>query len=87
MQTTTQPGNCSHPPGTYRSGAIFLGFKYMYLSTYACGYAGLVPFWRLASHQRPRLAFQKVPPLTDGIYREAGLFQSILHRYLVHQNE
>ena len=25
--------------------------------------AGLVPFWRLASHQRPRLTFQKVSPL------------------------
>ena len=36
--------------------------------------AGLVPFWRLASHQRRRLAFQKVSPFTDGIYREAGLF-------------
>ena len=31
VQTTNQPGNCSPPPGTYRSGAmisLLLGFKH-----------------------------------------------------------
>ena len=52
VQTTTQPGNCSPLPvaGKYRSGAIeYPPFRFQ---VYACGYAGLVPFWRLASHQR-----------------------------------
>ena len=37
--------------------------------------AGLVPVWRLASHQRPRLAFQKVSPLYQRILL-GGLFIS-----------
>ena len=32
-------------------------------STYVCGYLYWYPFWRLASHQRSRLASQKVTPL------------------------
>ena len=31
-------------------------------------------FQTVVTHQRPRLAFQKVSRFTGGIYREAGLF-------------
>ena len=70
VQTTPQPGNCSPPPGTYRSGAIeYCLFRFqvchssVLFSSVTLRLSWPGPFWRLASHQRPRLAFQKVPPL------------------------
>ena len=46
-----------HRTALERRSIVFIG------SSMPAATAGLVPFWRLASHQRPRLAFQKVSPL------------------------
>ena len=42
-----------HRTALERRSIVFIG------SSMSAATAGLVPFWRLASHQRPRLAFQK----------------------------
>ena len=69
VQTTTQPGNCSPPPGTYRSGTI----EHCPIRFQVClrlHVAGLVLFWQLWWYHTNDHGWlsKRSPRFTNGIY-------------------